>query len=55
MPTLLVGGHSVGLKGNRHVQTAKETPFAKCLLTLAIVYGCVRESFGSLSTGELSL
>jgi hypothetical protein len=55
IPTLLVGGHSVGFKGNRHVQTAKETPFANCLLTLANIYGCERESFGTLSTGELSL
>jgi hypothetical protein len=55
IPTLLVGGHSVGFKGNRHVQTAKETPFANCLLTLANVYGCERASFGTLSTGELSL
>jgi hypothetical protein len=55
IPTLLVGGHSVGFKGNRHVQTAPETPFANCLLTLANIYGCERESFGTLSTGELTL
>jgi Protein of unknown function (DUF1552) len=55
IPTLLVGGRSVGFKGNRHVSTAPETPFANCLLTLANVYGCERESFGTLSTGELTL
>jgi hypothetical protein len=55
IPTLLVGGHSVGFKGNRHVKTAPETPFANCLLTLANIYGCERESFGTLSTGELSI
>jgi hypothetical protein len=55
IPTLLIGGHSVGFKGNRHVQTAAQTPFANCLLTLANVYGCERESFGTLSTGELAL
>lgn len=55
IPTLLVGGHNVGFKGNRHVQTAPETPFANCLLTLANIYGCERESFGTLSTGELTL
>jgi len=55
IPTMLVGGHSVGFKGNRHVQTAPKTPFANCLLTLANIYGCERESFGTLSTGELSL
>jgi hypothetical protein len=55
IPTLLVGGHSVGFKGNRHVKTEPETPFANCLLTLANAYGCERESFGTLSTGELTL
>lgn len=55
IPTLLVGGGSVGFKGNRHVSTAPETPFANCLLALANVYGCERESFGTLSTGELTL
>jgi hypothetical protein len=55
IPTLLVGGHSVGFKGNRHVQTKSETPFANCLLTLANIYGCELESFGTLSTGELTL
>ena len=45
----------VGFKGNRHIQTATETPFANCLLSLANVYGCDLEKFGTLSTGELSL
>jgi hypothetical protein len=55
IPTLLVGGRSVGFKGNRHIKTATETPFANCLLTLANIYGCELERFGTLSTGELSL
>ena len=55
IPTLLVGGSGVGFKGNRHVQTASETPFANCLLTLANTFGCELERFGTLSTGELSL
>jgi len=55
IPTLLVGGSSVGFKGNRHIQTTTETPFANCLLSLANVYGCDLEKFGTLSTGELSL
>ena len=55
IPTLLIGGRSVGFKGNRHVQTKPETPFANCLLTLANIYGCERESFGTLSTGELTI
>ena len=55
IPTLLVGGRSAGFKGNRHIKTAAETPFANCLLTLANTYGCELERFGTLSTGELSL
>ena len=55
IPTLLVGGRGVGFKGNRHIKTAAETPFANCLLTLANTYGCDLERFGTLSTGELSL
>jgi hypothetical protein len=55
IPTLLVGGRAGGFKGNRHVKTAPETPFANCLLTLANLYGCELNSFGTLSTGELEL
>ena len=55
IPTLLVGGSSVGFKGNRHVQTKAETPFANCLLSLANTFGCELDRFGTLSTGELSL
>ena len=55
IPTLLVGGSAVGFKGNRHIQTAKETPFANCLLALANRFGCELQSFGTLSTGELAL
>jgi hypothetical protein len=52
---MLVGGGSVGFAGNRHIQTAPETPFANCLLSLANVYGCDLERFGTLSTGEVTL
>jgi uncharacterized protein DUF1552 len=55
IPTLLVGGSSAGFKGNRHIQTKTETPFANCLLSLANVYGCELKKFGTLSTGEISL
>jgi hypothetical protein len=55
IPTMLVGGGSVGFAGNRHIQTAPETPFANCLLSLANVYGCDLERFGTLSTGEVTL
>jgi uncharacterized protein DUF1552 len=54
IPTLLVGGGG-GFQGNRHIQTAKETPFANCLLALANRFGCELQSFGTLSTGELAL
>ena len=37
------------------IQTKPETPFANCLLSLANVYGCDLDKFGTLSTGELSL
>jgi hypothetical protein len=55
IPTLVVGGGGTGLKGNRHIQASKETPFANCLLALANRFGCGLDSFGTLSTGELSL
>ena len=55
IPTLLVGGGSAGFKGNRHIQTKSETPFANCLLALANVFGCDLKQFGTLSTGEISL
>jgi hypothetical protein len=55
IPTLLVGGGSAGFKGNRHIQTKPETPFANCLLAVANVFGCELTRFGTLSTGELSL
>ena len=55
IPTLLVGGGSAGFKGNRHIQTKPETPFANCLLAVANVFGCELKQFGTLSTGEISL
>jgi hypothetical protein len=55
IPTLLVGGRAVGFKGNRHIQTAPETPFANCLLALANMFGCELDKFGTQSTGELAL
>ena len=55
IPTLLVGGSAAGFKGNRHIQTAPETPFANCLLSVANIFGCELKQFGTLSTGEISL
>jgi hypothetical protein len=55
IPTLLVGGGLFGLKGNRHVQAPKNTPFANMLLTLANKFDCNLESFGTLSKGTVEL
>lgn len=51
IPTLLVGGE---IEGNRHIQTAKETPFANLLLTLGNRYGAEMDKFG-ISNGTVDL
>jgi predicted component of type VI protein secretion system len=51
IPTLLVGGE---IEGNRHIQTARETPFANLLLTLGNRYGAEMDKFG-LSNGTVEL
>ena len=55
LPTLLVGGSSYGLKGNRHVAAPKDTPFANMLLTIANKFDCNLNSFGTLSKGEVEI
>jgi hypothetical protein len=55
IPTLLAGGGLFGLKGNRHVQAPKNTPFANMLLTLANKFDCNLQSFGTLSKGEVEI
>ena len=55
IPTVLVGGSLFGLKGNRHVQAPKDTPFANLLLTLANTFDCDLESFGTLSKGTVEI
>jgi hypothetical protein len=55
IPTVLVGGGVFGLKGNRHVQAPKDTPFANLLLTLANKFDCNLESFGTLSKGTVDI
>jgi hypothetical protein len=55
IPTVLVGGSLFGLKGNRHVQAPKDTPFANLLLTLANKFDCDLESFGTLSKGTVEI
>jgi hypothetical protein len=55
IPTVLAGGGTFGLKGNRHLQAPKDTPFANMLLTLANTFGCELESFGTLSKGTVAI
>ena len=55
IPTVLVGGGLFGLKGDRHVQAPKDTPFANLLLTLANKFDCDLESFGTLSKGTVEV
>jgi len=54
LPTLLVGGASGRMKGNRHIQAAKETPIANLMVSLANKYDCEVEKFG-LSTGSVEI
>ena len=55
LPTLLVGGGAGRMKGNRHVQAAKETPIANLMVSLANKFDCGVEKFGTLSTGTVSI
>jgi hypothetical protein len=54
LPTLLVGGGSGRMKGNRHIQEAKETPIANLMVSLANKFDIPMEKFG-LSTGSVSI
>lgn len=54
VPTLLVGGAAGRIRGNRHVQVAKETPLANLMLTLAHKFDCDVDKFG-ISTGAVEL
>jgi len=55
LPTLLVGGGAGRMKGNRHIQAAKETPIANLMVSLANKFDCGVEKFGTLSTGTVSI
>jgi hypothetical protein len=55
LPTLLVGGAAGQMKGNRHIQAAKETPIANLMISLANKFDCGVEKFGTLSTGIVSI
>ena len=54
VPTLLVGGAAGQIKGNRHIQTAKETPLANLMLSLATKFDCDIDKFG-ISTGRVEI
>ena len=54
LPTLLVGGASGRMKGNRHIQAAKDTPIANLMVSLANKFDCNVEKFG-LSTGSIEI
>ena len=54
IPTLLAGGLRGIVKGNRHIQATKETPFANLLLSIANKYDCEIDKFG-LSTGTVEI
>ena len=54
LPTLLIGGAGGKMKGNRHIQAAKETPIANLMVSLANKFDCDVEKFG-LSTGSVEI
>src|SRR5947209_2904673 len=54
VPTLLVGGAAGQIKGNRHLQAAKETPLANLMVSLANKFDCDIDKFG-ISTGHVDI
>jgi Protein of unknown function (DUF1552) len=54
VPTLLVGGAAGQIRGNRHIQTAKETPLANLMVSLANKFDCDLDKFG-ISTGSVEI
>ena len=54
VPTLLVGGAAGQMRGNRHIQVAKETPLANLMVSLANKFDCDMDKFG-ISTGHVEL
>ena len=54
VPTLLVGGAAGQMRGNRHIQVAKETPLANLMVSLANKFDCDMDKFG-ISTGHVKL
>ena len=54
VPTLLAGGAAGQIKGNRHIQAARETPLANLMVTLANKFDCDMDKFG-VSTGRVEI
>src|SRR5262252_1601862 len=54
VPVAIVGGAAGQLKGNRHIQTAKETPLANLMVSLANKFDCDLDKFG-ISTGHVEI
>jgi hypothetical protein len=54
LPTLLVGGAAGNMKGNRHIQAAKETPIANLMVSLANKFDCDLDKFG-ISNGTVEI
>jgi hypothetical protein len=54
VPTLVVGGPTLGLNANRHLRYPKGTPLTNLHLTLLDKVGVPVERFGD-STGEVNL
>src|SRR5215468_8016009 len=54
LPTLLIGGTAGQMKDNRHIQTAKKTPVANLMVSLANKFDCDIDKFG-ISTGTVEI
>jgi len=54
LPVAFFGGAGIGLKGGRHIQSPKGTPFSNLHVTMLNLAGIPTEKFG-LSTGKIDL
>jgi hypothetical protein len=54
VPAIVVGGKTMGIKGDRHVKYPKGTPLANLMLGLTDRYGITVDKFGD-STAEIDL
>ena len=55
VPIAILGGGAGLVKGNRHIQAAKETPLANLMLDFANKFGVETDKFGSQSTGRFEI